>query len=60
MYNIPRIITLTTIAHINVFNFPYLPKSVFKKKPHTQECAQNVEFKYLKFVSLKNSNFGNF
>lgn len=60
MYNIPRIITLTTIAHINVFNFPYLPKSVLKKKPHTQECAQNVEFKYLKFVSLKNSNFGNY
>lgn len=35
MYNIPRIITLTTIAHINVFNFPYLPKSVLKKKTHT-------------------------
>lgn len=58
MYNIPRIITLTTIAHINVFNFPYLPKSVFKTHTHTQECAQNVELKY--FVSLKNSNFGNY
>lgn len=34
MYNIPRIITLTTIAHINVFNFPYLPKSVFKTHTH--------------------------
>lgn len=38
MYNIPRIITLTTIAHINVFNFPYLPKSVFKKA-HTHRSA---------------------
>lgn len=41
MYNIPRIITLTTIAHINVFNFPYLPKSVFKTHTHTgvrSEC----------------------
>lgn len=39
MYNIPRIITLTTIAHINVFNFPYLPKSVFKTHTHTHRSA---------------------